>query len=54
MTTNSAGRTHSIRLPDGLAEEVRAASGLSLSEVCRKLLQSYVASRRIERDRQES
>lgn len=45
----SAGRTVSIRVPEGLPEELRAATGLQFSTLVRTVMSAYLERLRAER-----
>lgn len=48
-----AGRTISIRVPDGLPEELRAATGLPFGTLVRFTMMAYLERLRIERKLKE-
>lgn len=50
MAAEKAEETHSVRLPKGMADQVRAASGQKLSPLVRYLLTVYLQRVRAERE----
>lgn len=50
---SSAGRTISIRVPEGLPEELRAATGLPFGTLVRFTMVAYLERLRIERKLKE-
>lgn len=49
MATKGAGRTISIRMPEGSVEELKAATGMSFSTLVRYIMLAYLERLRQER-----